>query len=445
MAEISAVIQTGRLQGSPDLHGFFCGGLGLVERHVLALHHSGIHKIFIFDPKGIWKPSARVQQLLPATTVVSVRELPEFSSPGVLWVRADSVLHRKWVDMAKTQDRMAIFLGKPESGAKGRVMSRGFLDHVSGQWTGVAFFHSALRGDLEKSLAHDSESGDIFFVHSLLEKDKNAARLVAENIFFKRIQDRYDIREAEVLLFHGLRKPQDGWVARTFNRSMSLPVSRLLARTSLTPNQLTVLNAGFAVAAAVSLFLGHPVFGWNLWLSGALGGVLMQLCSIYDGCDGEIARVKFQYSHLGDWLDTIFDDITNCLFFAGVAAWSYYYTGQERFIYMGIGAFVGQWISNVVMYYYLIKVAGTGNNQDYKLGSPDKPDGGIVGRVLGKLKYLTKRDFHLFAFMWMGIFGVLWVGAYLIFAFAVVTALILLVQHVLLLRRLAQGENVKNA
>lgn len=434
MSEISAIIQTGTLQRRPEMHLRTCGGLTLIERHILSLHHSGVHKIFVFDPKGVWKPSPRLQQLSP-TVVVSVRELPEFASPGVLWVRADGVLHRKWIDAAKTQERHAIFFGKPEFGAKGRIFSKGFLDHKDEQWTGVAFFSNSLQADLAKNLAHDSESGDIFFVHELLEKEKSVAKSL-DNVFFKRIQDTYDLREAEILLFHSLRKPQDGWVARTFNRSMSLPVSRLLARTNITPNQLTVINAGFAIAAALVLFLGHPVFGWNLWFSGALGGIFMQLCSIYDGCDGEIARVKYQYSHLGDWLDTIFDDITNCLFFAGVAAWSYYYTGQERFIYMGIASFIGQWIANAVMYYYLIKVAGTGNNQDYKLGSFDKPDGGWVGRVLGKLKYLTKRDFHLFTFMWMGIFNVLWVGAYLICAFAVVTALILMVQHVLLLKRL---------
>lgn len=439
----SAVIQTGFLQNHTEFHALSCGGLGLVERHVLALHHSGVHEIYIYDPKKSFKPTPRMQELKD-TTVSVVTSLPEFSSKGVLWVRGDCVLHRKWVEAALRCERFCAFFGRPEDGAKGRIRSRGFLEQDGLEWTGVAFIPSSMRADFEKSLVHDPESGDIFFVLERSDKEKNAKKL-GENWFFKRIQDTHDIRQAESLLFYSLRKPQDGLVARTFNRPLSLPASRLLARTRLTPNQLTVLNAGFAVAAAIVLFLGHPVFGWNLWFSGALGGVLMQMCSIYDGCDGEIARVKFQYSHLGDWLDTIFDDITNCMFFAGVAAWSYYYTGQDRFIYMGIATFIGQWISNAVMYYYLIKVAGTGNNQDYKLGSPDEPDGGWIGRILGKLKYLTKRDFHLFAFMCMGLAGVLWVGAYLIFTFAVITACILLVQHVLLLRRLSREEHAPRA
>ncbi len=430
-----AILQTGSLQSNPDLLRLRCGGLDLVERHVLGLHHAGIHQIYIYDPRGHYKPVGRVLGL-EGTVVQAVRELPEFPAAGVLWIRADAVVHKQLLTLVKGAEKAAMVLGRPEHGQKGSTRSDGFLEVGGGElWTGVAFLPAAARPELHKALANDAENGDVSFVHARLDKDKSQRRPSAGG-FFRRIRDRRDVRDAERLLFHSLRKPQDGLVARTFNRPLSLPVSRLLARTHLTPNQLTVLNAGFAVAAALVLFLGHPVLGWNLWLSGALGGLLIQACSVYDGCDGEIARVKFQYSHLGDWLDTIFDDICNCLFFAGVAAWSYQYTGQVHYIWMGVGAFVGQWIANMVMYYYLIKVAGTGNNQDYQLGSPDKPGGGLVGRVLNKLKYLTKRDFHLFAFMLMGLANVLWVGAYFIFASAMIAALILSVQHVQLLARL---------
>ncbi len=436
-----AILQTGSLQSAPELYRARCGGLDLVERHVLGLHYAGIHQIYVFDPKGAWKPIGRVLQL-EGTTVSAVRELPEFPAGGAIWLRADSVVHKQLIGLVKSAEKAAVICGRPEHGSKGATRSDGFLDVGQEQWTGVAFFPAAVRPELVKALSNDAASGDIQMVHSHVDKDKSWKKS-SEGGFFRKIHDRRDVGDAERLLFHSLRKPQDGLVARTFNRPLSLPVSRLLARTHLTPNQLTVLNAGFAVASALVLFLGPPVLGWGLWISGALGGLLMQACSVYDGCDGEIARVKFQYSHLGDWLDTIFDDICNCLFFAGVAAWSYHATGQVHFIYMGVAAFVGQWIANMVMYYYLIKVAGTGNNQDYALGSPDKPGGGLVGRVLNKLKYLTKRDFHLFTFMLLGFAGLLWVGAYFIFVSAVIAATILSIQHVQLLFRLRREKQEK--
>jgi CDP-L-myo-inositol myo-inositolphosphotransferase len=43
------------------------------------------------------------------------------------------------------------------------------------------------------------------------------------------------------------------------------------------------------------------------------GFALEQLQSILDGCDGELARVRFQQSKLGAWLDTFVDDVLNVL------------------------------------------------------------------------------------------------------------------------------------
>ena len=40
---------------------------------------------------------------------------------------------------------------------------------------------------------------------------------------------------------------------------------------------------------------------------GLVGGLLIQLASIIDGCDGEIARLKQMSSARGAWLDTVLD------------------------------------------------------------------------------------------------------------------------------------------
>ncbi len=428
-----AILQTGLLQSSPDLARVRCGGLTLLERQVLGLHHQGIHEIQVYDPTGSLRLTPRLSEL-PGTTVQLTTKLPEFSG-CILWVRVDAVMHKGMLTLVRKAEKSVVLTGLPEAGRSWTAHSEGFLEVGKESWTGVVAIPAFRREELERYLANDSENGDIQWVHERVQKDPPIAKN-AGNLFFHRVRDKTDVSLAERLLFHSLKKPQDGLVARTFNRPMSLPVSRLLAKTSLTPNQLTVINAGFAVLSAFVLLFGHGLLGLSLYMAGALGGILIQMCSIYDGCDGEIARVKFQYSHLGDWLDTIFDDICNCLFFAGVAGWSYFSTGQTRFIYMGMAAFVGQWIANFVMYYYLIKVAGTGNNQDYQVGFSSQPGGGLSGRIFSRLKMLTKRDFHLFAFMLLGLSGVLHIGAYIIFAMAVSVAVILLIQHVQLVARL---------
>jgi phosphatidylglycerophosphate synthase len=54
-----------------------------------------------------------------------------------------------------------------------------------------------------------------------------------------------------------------------------------------------------------------------------LGALLLQFSVVLDCCDGEIARVKFMESPLGDWLDIVCDTIVSIAIFlgVGVAVW----------------------------------------------------------------------------------------------------------------------------
>ena len=58
--------------------------------------------------------------------------------------------------------------------------------------------------------------------------------------------------------------------------------------------------------------------------SGCCSGWLLEHTqSVLDGCDGELARVRFQQSKLGAWLDTFVDDVLNVLMTAsaGIGLW----------------------------------------------------------------------------------------------------------------------------
>lgn len=114
---------------------------------------------------------------------------------------------------------------------------------------------------------------------------------------------------AETLLLRSLLKPTDGLISRTINRRISLRVTRLLLSTSLTPNQMTIIASVFGFAAILIVALGGVP-----WL--AAGAVLLQVQSILDGCDGEISRLKYIRSRLGEWLDQVLDDVVNVGFFA---------------------------------------------------------------------------------------------------------------------------------
>lgn len=118
-------------------------------------------------------------------------------------------------------------------------------------------------------------------------------------------------RRAEDALLEACRKPVDGLVARYLNRRISLAISRRLAGTRITPNAVTAATLAIALAGAAAAARG----GHGPML---LGAALLQLASILDGVDGELARLRYEQSRLGQWLDTVVDDVSTLAFYAGV-------------------------------------------------------------------------------------------------------------------------------
>src|SRR3990172_12521575 len=84
--------------------------------------------------------------------------------------------------------------------------------------------------------------------------------------------------------------------------------SRLLIKTPLTPNMISVLINVIGVLCGVFYAIGHPV----------IGALFMQAATILDRCDGEVARVKLMETHKGQWVDTISDQVTVLSFILGV-------------------------------------------------------------------------------------------------------------------------------
>ena len=125
-----------------------------------------------------------------------------------------------------------------------------------------------------------------------------------------------DVPAAERRLLRALVKDTDGFMARHVERPISLAISRQLASTAVTPNQMTLASMVIGLAGA-PLFLSEE---WSWQTSGAL---LFLAHSILDGCDGELARLKFQESRLGGVLDFWSDNIVHVATFACMSVgWS---------------------------------------------------------------------------------------------------------------------------
>ncbi len=196
------------------------------------------------------------------------------------------------------------------------------------------------------------------------------------------VTDDRTARQAERRLFHALRKPQDGWTSRYLNRYISLSISRLLVKTPLRPNQVSVGILGVGLAGA--WFAAQGGYG-NL----LLGAFLFQAQSVLDGCDGEMSRVSHRGSRTGEWLDTVGDDLTNYGFFAGAAIGLYRATQNPLYLVAGGVTVVSGLIGSGLEYRYLIKI-GSGDLLKYPLSQ---------GQGTGKLAFiqpLFKRDTFVF-------------------------------------------------
>jgi len=89
----------------------------------------------------------------------------------------------------------------------------------------------------------------------------------------------------------------DGVVSRHLNRRLSRPLSAALAPTPLSPNLVTFATLGLSFGVAVMIAVG-----WNI-----AGGIGIQVVSVVDGVDGELARLKGVSTRFGAALDAIAD------------------------------------------------------------------------------------------------------------------------------------------
>lgn len=211
------------------------------------------------------------------------------------------------------------------------------------------------------------------------------------------VTDRASAAQAEKALLRSLRKPQDGWTSTYLNRHISLFCTRLLVRTPLRPNQVSVGILG------IGLF-GAWLASQGTYLSMLVGAFCFQMQSVLDGCDGEMSRLTFRGSKLGEWLDTVGDDLTNYGFFAGAAWGLYTATGSPLYLALGGIVLACGITGSAIEYAYLIRI-GSGDLLKYPLGVGKAEGGGKATSKLGKLTDLISPLFKRDTFVLLTLFG----------------------------------------
>ena len=183
------------------------------------------------------------------------------------------------------------------------------LNHHNGIDTGIFLCTPAIFDALEQSIqnVNDSLSAGI---KVLADRHKMKAFDIYDKYWLD-VDDDNDLKNARSLLFENLKKNTDGPISTILNRPISSKISELLLKTNITPNQISLIS--FIIGLFGALFFSNGDY-----FSLVIGGILVHLSSIIDGCDGEVARLKLVESKYGGWFDAVLDRYADAMIILGM-------------------------------------------------------------------------------------------------------------------------------
>jgi phosphatidylglycerophosphate synthase len=216
-----------------------------------------------------------------------------------------------------------------------------------------------------------------------------------------RIADgRQDLARAEAEIRRSVYKATDPYLAR-LNRRMSLPISMWLLRTPLTANQLSMLLVALGFGAGWLFSLGT-------YATGIAAAALSLAASILDGSDGEIARLKYQESSFGCWVETIGDYTYYVAVLIGLTIGSVRYTAAPVFYRVGASALAGALITFALLIFLRQRIT---NGQPEKLQSTAKAHFYASKQkwawLVAKLSFCATRSTMPYGIMVFGLLGIL--------------------------------------
>lgn len=278
-------------------------GLSLVRRAILTAWRAGAQQAVIVaqnaDTAGSWR---RSEQGLPIpVTVLTAGEIPPQASPDDLVFVLAAQVHapvaslERLLHYARAMDRSVRF-DATQTGGVAPAVIRG------ADRTGLDVSQYLRTADIDE--------------------------LPLEGSQVRRLDTAEALRKADRDMYRGLTSISDGYIDRVFNRHISGWFTRRIINYPITPNQVTWFHFSLGL-------LGAWLFWQGAYWQCVLGALLFQLSVALDCSDGEVARLKFQFSKFGSWLDVAADNIVTLAVFVAVAKAVYVRYGLQLGITLG--------------------------------------------------------------------------------------------------------------
>ncbi len=283
MTDLLVVVQLDAESGAKVPPGTVILGLSLVRRIVLAAQRAGAERILVLAPDA--GETRRLLAGTPALVAAPHEPLPQLP-PGRIVLLAGTVLFQaKWLRalFEVPIERERLYAEASLAGVIDSDDPRGVLFGGSPGLAGPDVFAAVAKA---RPVVPRSFSQEGRFV----------------------LAGAQDFRQAEEWLLRGLIKETEGFMSRHVERRISLAISRRLADTTITPNAMTLFSVGVGL-------LGAPFFLSSMPAYQLTGALLFLLHSILDGCDGELARLKFQESRWGGVLEVWGDNVVHVAVF----------------------------------------------------------------------------------------------------------------------------------
>jgi phosphatidylglycerophosphate synthase len=193
------------------------------------------------------------------------------------------------------------------------------------------------------------------------------------------------------------RKDTDSFMAKHFDRRISLAATRLLLDTPVSPTQMTLFSCLVGLAGALMLAQGS--FSWLL-----AGALIIWLHTLFDGCDGELARIRYQESRLGGQIDFWGDNLIHFTLFTALGIGRWRMTGELTLLALGLVAGLSSLVAALLVYRHTAKqekMRAPGGPLFRGVAAIAAPGAGRVRTLLARVEdTLTQRDFiYLFVFL----------------------------------------------
>jgi 1L-myo-inositol 1-phosphate cytidylyltransferase / CDP-L-myo-inositol myo-inositolphosphotransferase len=298
-------------------------GLSLVQRTALAAHRAGYAQVFLLGGGD-----RKVPGIAAVADWTSLAASLSLAPPASLIVAPSAILAEgDWLErLASARIQPAAWAAIPN-----RIV--------------VLAPGSAL--DAAAELDKEGGARELADVETRLARRFGPRAPISADIDPMIVETPADVGAAERRLLKSLVKDTDGFMARHVERPISLQISRRLAGTGITPNQMSLISIAVGIC-------GGPFFLSSRPLMQTIGALLFLAHSILDGCDGELARLKFQQSRWGGVLDFWGDNVVHTVIFGCMGVGWSLAAGAIWPLWLGAGAVLGTLGSAGFVYWRLM-------------------------------------------------------------------------------------------